>query len=78
MNYYPGRDGQVSEQRLSLFLAGDDQRAVGVVAELIEQLGFAAVITGELAKGGRRQQPGTPVYATDLTPPQAAAVLAQE
>lgn len=122
MNYYPGRDGHISEldedrvtssellarhlpdarivkalntmywetlrdggrphlpreQRLSLFVAGDDQGAVGVVAELIEQLGFAAVITGELAHGGRRQQPGTPVYATDLTPPQAAAVLAQE
>ncbi len=63
MNYYP---------------AGDDQDAVHTVAQLIEQLGFAAVITGDLAHGGRRQQPGTPVYATDLTAAQAAAVLAQE
>jgi 8-hydroxy-5-deazaflavin:NADPH oxidoreductase len=72
-----GRPDLPREQRLAIFVAGNDHDAAGVVAELIEQVGFAAVLTGDLANGGRRQQPGTPVYAKDLTAAQAAEVLTQ-
>jgi hypothetical protein len=40
-------------------------------------VGFAAVVTGDLASGSRCQQPGMPVYATDLTAAQAAEIFTQ-
>ncbi|PZS11953.1 MAG: NADP oxidoreductase [Solirubrobacterales bacterium] len=54
-----GRVGALHDQRLALPLAGDDREAKHAVAELIEQLGFAAVDNGSLAPGGRLQQPGS-------------------
>jgi predicted dinucleotide-binding enzyme len=50
------------DDRLALFLAGDDPVAKDRVARLIEEIGFAPVDTGSLAEGGRRQQPGSPIY----------------
>lgn len=63
------------EERLVIFLAGDDDEAKATVAGLIRELGFAPLDTGSLAEGGRRQQPGAPVYGVDLRPEQAAATL---
>jgi predicted dinucleotide-binding enzyme len=63
------------EERRAIFIAGDDSEAKEVVAKLIEEIGFAAVDTGFLREGGRRQQPGTPVYNRELTAKQAAEVL---
>ncbi len=51
--------------RIALPVAGDDPRAKGVVMQLVEELGFDAVDAGPLSESWR-QQPGTPVYATDL------------
>lgn len=51
--------------RIALPVAGDDPKATAVVIELVEQLGFDAVDAGGLDESWR-QQPGTPVYATDL------------
>jgi predicted dinucleotide-binding enzyme len=51
--------------RIALPVAGDDARAKAVVLRLIEELGFDGVDAGGLDKSWR-QQPGTPVYATDL------------
>jgi 8-hydroxy-5-deazaflavin:NADPH oxidoreductase len=51
-----------AEDRLVLFVAGDDGAAKAVVSGLIEAVGFTAVDTGGLADGSRRQQPGSPVY----------------
>jgi predicted dinucleotide-binding enzyme len=48
--------------RLALFVAGDDDGAKLAVARLIDEIGFAAVDTGGLAAGGRRQQPGSPLF----------------
>jgi len=62
-------------RRRALFVAGDDVEAKTIVGDLIEELGFAAVDTGGLAAGGRLQQPGTPVYAADLTGAQARRIL---
>jgi predicted dinucleotide-binding enzyme len=71
-----GRPDAPAEERLAIFVAGDDAEAEDVVAGLIEELGFAPVDTGGLADGGRRQQPGTPVYGADLTAAQARDALA--
>jgi predicted dinucleotide-binding enzyme len=61
--------------RRAIFIAGDDSQAKETVACLIEEIGFAAVDTGFLHEGGRRQQPGTVVYNKELTPKDAAALL---
>jgi hypothetical protein len=54
------------EERLALFLAGDDQTAKSTVSGLIEDAGFAAVDTGSLREGGRYQQPGSAIYNEPL------------
>jgi hypothetical protein len=56
----PGNPG-----RIALPVAGDDAAAKAVVLQLIDELGFDGVDTGGLDESWR-QQPGTPVYATDL------------
>ncbi len=71
-----GRPDAPHDERLALFVAADDAEAKQTVSELIEELGFAAVDTGSLAEGGRRQQPGTSIYAKDLTAPEAERAVA--
>jgi predicted dinucleotide-binding enzyme len=51
--------------RIALPVAGDDKAAKAVVVGLLDQLGFDAVDAGGLDESWR-QQPGTPVYGTDL------------
>jgi 8-hydroxy-5-deazaflavin:NADPH oxidoreductase len=51
--------------RIALPVAGDDQAAKAVVVRLLDQLGFDGVDAGDLDESWR-QQPGTPVYGTDL------------
>ncbi len=51
--------------RIALPVAGDDQQAKEKVLRLIDELGFDPIDAGTLAESWR-QQPGTPVYATDL------------
>jgi 8-hydroxy-5-deazaflavin:NADPH oxidoreductase len=63
------------EQRRAIFIAGDDTQAKAIVANLIEEIGFAAVDTGLLHEGGRSQQPGTAVYNKELTAGEAVALL---
>ena len=50
------------QDRLVLFVAGDDAAAKKVVSNLIEDIGFKAIDTGSLREGGRKQQPGSPIY----------------
>jgi len=52
--------------RQALPLAGDDPEAKALVARLIDEMGFEPVDTGSLAEGGRRQQPGSPIYGRPL------------
>ncbi len=52
-------------ERIALPVAGDDDRAKAVVMQLIDELGFDATDAGSLDQSWR-QQPGTPVYTTDL------------
>jgi predicted dinucleotide-binding enzyme len=56
----PGSPG-----RIALPVASDDATAKAVVLRLIDELGFDGVDAGGLDESWR-QQPGTPVYATDL------------
>ncbi|HSU26691.1 MAG TPA: NAD(P)-binding domain-containing protein [Pyrinomonadaceae bacterium] len=70
-----GDTGLPLEKRRAIFIAGDDSEAKAVVANLIEDIGFAAVDTGFLHEGGLSQQPGTPIYNQELTAAEAAKVL---
>jgi len=54
-----------SPDRIALPVAGDDAAAKDEVMRLVDQLGFDAVDAGGLDDSWR-QQPGTPVYGTDL------------
>jgi predicted dinucleotide-binding enzyme len=56
----PGAPG-----RIALPVAGDDWHGKSVVMQLMQELGFDAVDAGPLTESWR-QQPGTPVYTTDL------------
>jgi predicted dinucleotide-binding enzyme len=51
--------------RIALPVAGDDARGKGVVIELLDALGFDGVDGGSLDESWR-QEPGSPVYCTDL------------
>jgi 8-hydroxy-5-deazaflavin:NADPH oxidoreductase len=73
-----GDPGKPLDQRRAIPIAGDDSAAIAIVSTLIEDIGFAPVETGGLHDGGRRQQPGTPVYNVDLTAAEARAVLDED
>jgi predicted dinucleotide-binding enzyme len=62
--------------RIALPVAGDDPLAKEVVMQLVEQLGFDSVDAGGLDESWR-QQPGTPVYASDLNADGVRRALAQ-
>ena len=51
--------------RIALPVAGDDPAAKARVMQLVDELGFDPVDAGPLDESWR-QQPGTPVYGTDL------------
>lgn len=71
-----GRPHVPEEQRLVIFLAGDDARAKERVATLIREAGFAPVDTGSLAIGGRLQEPGSSIYNRPMLPSDARRMLA--
>lgn len=62
--------------RIALPVASDDERAKGVVLRLVNELGFDGVDAGGLDDSWR-QQPGTPVYATDLDASGVRRALAE-
>jgi predicted dinucleotide-binding enzyme len=61
--------------RTAIPVAGDDPAARALVLELADQLGFDGLDAGPLAESWR-QQPGTPVYTTDLPLNTARQALA--
>jgi predicted dinucleotide-binding enzyme len=66
------------EERRAIFIAGDDEGAKQTVSRLVEEIGFAALDTGSLAGGGRRQQVGAVVYNKELNAREAARVLSAD
>ena len=65
-----------SPGRIALPVAGDDPAAKAVVLRLIDELGFDGVDAGGLDESWR-QQPETPVYATDLDADGVRSALAK-
>lgn len=63
------------DERRVIFIAGDDVISKETVAKLIDDIGFAAVDTGRLHTGGKRQQPGSDIYNKDLKPVEAENIL---
>ena len=61
--------------RAAIPVAGDDPAAKSAVLELADQLGFDGLDAGPLAESWR-QQPGTPIYTTDLPLDAARQALA--
>jgi predicted dinucleotide-binding enzyme len=61
--------------RIAIPVAADDPAAKSVVLELADQLGFDGLDAGPLTQSWR-QQPGTPVYTTDLPTGPARQALA--
>ncbi len=59
-------------------LAGDDEEAKGVVADLIEEIGFAPLDMGPLREGGRQMESDRPIYNNDLTLEEARALLGEQ
>jgi 8-hydroxy-5-deazaflavin:NADPH oxidoreductase len=55
--------------RLALPISGDDKQSKDLVSILIDDSGFDSLDYGSL-QDSWRQQPGSPVYCTDLTLPQ--------
>jgi predicted dinucleotide-binding enzyme len=62
--------------RIALPVAGAEGPGKDVVLALVEELGFDAVDGGTIEESWR-QQPGTPVYATDLDADGVRGALAQ-
>jgi predicted dinucleotide-binding enzyme len=62
--------------RIALPVAGDDQRAKEVIIRLLDELGFDGADTGGLDESWR-QQPGTPIYGTDLDAAAARRALSE-
>ena len=62
--------------RIALPIAGDDLAGKGIVSDLVDQLGFDPVDAGSLSESWR-QQPGTPVYGSDLDAEAAKRALAE-
>ena len=53
-----------SPGRIALPVAGDDPKAKAIVMQLVDEIGFDPVDAGTLDESWR-QQPGSPVYASD-------------
>jgi hypothetical protein len=51
--------------RIALPVSGDNEKSKQVVASLVNDSGFASLDIGELSNSWR-QQPGSPIYCTDL------------
>lgn len=65
MTHYEAGSSASGGRRV-LFVSGNDDQAKIKVSTLIESFGFAAVDLGDLANGGRLQQPGGPLAGHDL------------
>lgn len=67
---------QASESRIALPVAGDCDKAKDIVRTLVGDMGFDFVDAGSL-QDSWRQQPGSPVYCTDLDAGAVSAGLAR-
>ena len=68
-----GRKDLPVSKRNVLFVSGDDREAKQTVMKLVEDIGFGPVDLGPLVEGGRRQEPGSPLYNKPMTVEEASA-----
>jgi predicted dinucleotide-binding enzyme len=61
--------------RYGIPVSGDNSAAKLTVIDLVDELGFEPVDAGDLAHGGRKHQPGSPVFNADLTADELRARL---
>jgi predicted dinucleotide-binding enzyme len=66
-----------AQLRYGMPLAGDDPQAKRAAADLVEQLGFEPVDAGDLATGGRKQQPGGPAHQAELPADELSKILSE-
>jgi 8-hydroxy-5-deazaflavin:NADPH oxidoreductase len=64
------------EERVAIYVAGDDTEAKTVVSKLVEEMGFAPVDTGSLANS-KVQEPGAAIYNNPMKANEARKVLAK-
>lgn len=60
--------------RIALPLSGDDAGALQIAATLVDDAGFDHVVAGDL-DASWRQQPGSPVYCTDISASELRRLL---
>lgn len=65
-----------STHRKAIAIAGDDERDVGTVAEIVDNLGFDPFPIGPLS-AGIQLEPGHPGFGTNLTKADLAKLLEQ-
>jgi len=65
-----------SPERIALPVAGDDSRSKSIVIQLLDELGFDGVDAGTIDESWK-QQPGSPVYATDFNAAGVKKALAE-
>ncbi|HYZ16650.1 MAG TPA: NADPH-dependent F420 reductase [Candidatus Acidoferrum sp.] len=65
------------KDRLAIPVASDDPAAKRVVMDLIDEIGFDPIDNGGLIDGGRKQQPGSPIYNQPLTAKELKEKLAR-
>jgi 8-hydroxy-5-deazaflavin:NADPH oxidoreductase len=70
-----GRKELPVQERHAIYLAGDDAQAKQVVAQMIEEIGFAPVDTGSLHEGGQLQQPDSIIYNQTFSAREARSFL---
>jgi 8-hydroxy-5-deazaflavin:NADPH oxidoreductase len=70
-----GQPSAPRDQRLAIFVAADDAAAKAAVSGLIEEVGFAAIDTGTLHEGGRRQHPDSPLFDVELSAEAATQLV---
>jgi len=60
------QDPAQGNRRRVIFVSGDDDRANYEVAAVVERLGFAPIVLGKVAEGGRLQQWGGALTMQDM------------
>jgi predicted dinucleotide-binding enzyme len=67
---------RAEESHIGIPISGDDEAAKQEVDDLIAEIGFDGVDAGPLGEGGRKQQPGAPVYGAELPSKELAEAIA--
>jgi len=70
-----GRSDLPLKERRAIFIAGDNVECKAKVSHLIEEIGFAAIDTGNLHDGGKLQEPQSELYNKEITCDEAHALL---